>query len=251
MLPVLQIGPLAIQTYPLALVLAGWAALAVSARAARRLGIDDDHMYNVGLYALVGGVVAARLAHVIAYWPAYRTQPVEILGFNTSAFLLWPGVAAGLVVAGWYIHRHGLPPAHMLDAFTPGLLVGLALAALGALLAGRNPGAAVDLPWSVSLWGVRRHPVQVYEALGLLAVALFVLGVIRTGSSPGVPALIGMLGWGLVGWLVGAFRSPDVAATILGGLRLEQIIGLLAAFVALVGLRRLATRDQDQPPLVP
>ncbi len=250
MLPVLQIGPLAIQTYALTLVLAGWAALAVSARAARWVGIEDDDIYNAGLYGLVAGVLAARFAHVIAFWPAYRAQPLEIFGFNTTAFLLWPGVIAAAAVAGWYIYRRRLPLGAVLDAFAPGLLVGLAIAAFGALLAGRNPGAPAALPWSVDLWGVRRHPVQIYEALGLLAVALFVLSVIRAGSRRGVPALIGLLGWGLVTWLVGAFRAPEVAAAVLGGLRLEQVLGLGAAVLALIGLRRLAAPHEDQAPLV-
>jgi phosphatidylglycerol---prolipoprotein diacylglyceryl transferase len=250
MLPVLQIGPFAIQVYPLALVLAGWVALAVGARAAQRTGIDGDHIYNAGLYGLVGGVLVARFAHVIAYWPAYRTQLLEIFGFNTTAFLPWPGVIAGVAIAGWYIYHRRLPLVPILDAFAPGLLIGLAVADMGALLAGRYPGAAADLPWSVTLWGVRRHPVQIYEALGLLAVGLFVLSVIRGGSRRGFPALIALLGWGLVEWLVGAFRSPEVTSTVLGGLRLEQVLGLAAALVALAGLRYLATRDQDQPSVV-
>ena len=104
MLPVLQLGPFAIQTYPLALVLAGWLALAVGARAAKWLGLDGDHIYNAGLYGLLAGIIAGRLAHVLAFWPAYRSQPLEIFGFNTTAFLLWPAICGAVAVAGWYIY---------------------------------------------------------------------------------------------------------------------------------------------------
>ena len=94
MLPVIQLGPLSLPTYPLALLLAVWAALAVGAWAARREGLDGDYIYNAGLYGLVTGLVTARLAHVIVYWDAYRTQLLEIFGFNQRAFLPWPGVIA-------------------------------------------------------------------------------------------------------------------------------------------------------------
>ena len=171
MLPVLQIGPFSIQTYPLALVLAGWVALAVGARAAKWLGLDGDHIYNAGLYGLLAGVVAGRFAHVLAFWPAYRSQPLEIFGFNTTAFLLWPGILAGVATAGWYIYRRRIPLVTMLDAFAPGLLGGLAVAAIGAVLTGRDAGAPANLPWSVTLWGVERHPVQIYEMIALAAVA--------------------------------------------------------------------------------
>ena len=142
MLPVIQLGPLSLPTYPLALLLAVWAALAVGAWAARREGLDGDHIYNAGLYGLVAGLVAARLAHVIVYWDAYRTQLLEIFGFNQRAFLPWPGVIAALAVAGWYVYRHRLPLVKVLDAIAPGVLVGIAIVDVAALLTGRNAGAA-------------------------------------------------------------------------------------------------------------
>ncbi len=246
MLPVLQIGPLSLPTYPLALLLAGWIALEVGARVARRLGVDGDHVYNAGLYGLVAGVVAARLGHVIAYWPAYRSQPLEIFGFNTGAFMLWPGVIAALAVAGWYIYRRRLSFAKMLDAIAPGLLTGVSVAMIGALLAGRAYGAPTDLPWAVHLWGVTRHPSQAYEAFAALAVAGLTLRMIRQGSRSGAAALIALAGYGLSRWLLEPFRAAEVSPLILGGLRAAQVWGLAVALGALAGLRALA-RSLQQP----
>jgi phosphatidylglycerol---prolipoprotein diacylglyceryl transferase len=260
MLPVLQVGPLAIQTYPLALLLAGWAALAVGSRLARYRGIDGDHVYNAGLYGLIGGVIAARAGHVIAYWSAYRTQLTEIFGFNTQAFLLWPGLIGGLAIAGWYIYRHRLPLVAVLDVFAPGALVGVAIASIGAFLAGRNPGAASSLPWAVEMWGVTRHPSQLYEALAALAVAGLAGQSVRRGARPGAPFLLAVLGYGLSRWLLEPFReaSPALPGT---GLRVPQVIGLALALVSLWALTRpqaltdseapasSSPADEDQPPL--
>lgn len=247
MLPVLQIGPFTLPTYPFALLLAGWLALAVSGRAARRFGMDDDHVYNAGLYALIGGFIVGRLAHVIIYWQAYRTQPLEIFGFNTQAFVFWPGGVAALAVAAWYVYRHKLPLVRFLDALVPGALVGLAVVAAGALLAGRAAGAPADLPWSVNLWGVRRHPSQVYEALALLGAAALAASMLRRGSKPGVGAWVGLLGYGLTRWLLEPFRAES--AVMLGGLRVAQVIGLLLALIALGGLARTGETQSaaDEP----
>jgi phosphatidylglycerol:prolipoprotein diacylglycerol transferase len=247
MLPVLQLGPFALPTYPLALILAGWVALSVAARAAKRLGLDPDDIYNAGLYGFIAAVVGGRLAHVVAYWSAYRSQPLEIFGFNTTAFLLWPAILAGLVVAGLYVYRRRLPLVTMLDAFAPGILVGLAIAAIGAFLAGRNPGAATDLPWAIEQWGLRRHPVQLYEAAGLLAVAALVWSLIARGARQGAPFLLALVGWGLVTWFVEAFRAPELAATIASGMRLMQVVGLLIALLALLGFRSLAPTPNSLP----
>ena len=239
MSPVLQLGPLALPTYPISLLLAFWAGLALSARAARRLGVDGDAIWNAGLYGLLAAIVVGRLAHGIAFWPAYRLQPLEIVGLNAQAFLWGPGALAGLIAAAWTIHRHKLPWATVLDAAAPGVLVGLIIANLGALLAGNDVGAAAAVPWAVDLWGVARHPVQLYAALGELITLVAVLHALRKASRPGTAALLGLLGWGLTTWLVEPFRAES--STIVAGIRLWQMIGLGAALAALWALRRWAT----------
>jgi phosphatidylglycerol:prolipoprotein diacylglycerol transferase len=235
MLPVLQIGPLAVQTYPLALLLAVWAALAIGAHLATGLGIEGDHIYNAGLSGLAAGLVVGRLAHVVAFWPAYRLEPLSIIGLNARAFLLWPGALAGLAVGGFYVYRQRLPLATVLDAAAPGGLLGMAIAQLGAWLAGLDPGAPTDVPWAIAEWGVRRHPVQLYQVAVLLLAFGAVLLVLRRQRRPGRAAWSALLGFGLSLWLTEPFRESS--ATLLAGLRTFQLLGLAAILVALIALR--------------
>ncbi len=244
MLPVIAIGPLSVPTYPLALLLTAWVALEVGARVTRRHGLDGDHIYNAGLYAFLAGIVAARLGHVIAYWPAYRTQPLEILGLNTRAFLLWPGLAVALLILGVYCYRHRLPLPVLLDAGASAALAGAIGASLAALLDGRTPGAATTVPWAITLWGVSRHPSQLYEALAVLIVLGVVLRMQRAGARPGAAAWVALLGYGLSRWLLEPFRAEST--TVPGGLRLAQVLGLAAALIALAGLRRLSLQARPE-----
>lgn len=236
MLPILQIGPLAVPTYPLALLMAFWTALEVGSRMARRSGLDGDHLYNAGLFGALALIAVGRLAHVIAYWPAYRLQPAEIVGLNSQAFLWGPGAVAGVLAAMWYVHRHRLPWPAVADAAAAGALAGLILAQVGALLAGAAPGAATDLPWAATLWGVRRHPVQLYVALAAALTLAAVWWATRRGLRSGTAAAMALFGWGATTWLVEPFRAESMA--ILAGLRLMQIIGWAAALAALWLLRR-------------
>ena len=161
------------------------------------------------------------------------------MGLNAQACLWGPGALAGLLVAAWYIYRHKLPWATVLDAAAPGVLAGLIIANLGALLAGNDVGAPANLPWAVDLWGVSRHPVQLYATLGELITLAVVLHALRKPTRPGTAALLGLLGWGLTAWLVEPFRAES--ATVMAGVRLWQVIGLAAALAALWVLRRWAT----------
>jgi phosphatidylglycerol:prolipoprotein diacylglycerol transferase len=234
MLPVLQIGPLALPIYPLSLLLAIWATLAVGAWAARRLGVAGDHLYNAGLYGLIAAVVVARLAHVAAFWSAYRTQPLEIVGFNARAFLWWPGLAAALVVAAWYIRHHRLSWVKMTDAAALGALVGIGIACLGAFLAGRGLGAPTGLPWGISTWD-------------FLPSVSTVWGAVWSWRLParGLEADQAKTAWRGIAraWPRGIDSAADRARradsiTTLGGLRVIQLLGLADSGAGALGLRR-------------
>ena len=246
MLPVLQIGPLAIPIYPLSLLLAIWAALAAGAWAAGREGIAGDHIYNAGLYAIFAAVVVGRLAHVIAFLPAYRSQPLEIVGFSVRAFTWWPGLVAALLVAGWYVRRHRLPWARVADAGALGALVAISIACLGAFLAGRGLGAPTRLPWGVSTWDVPRHPFQLYWMLSTLATAGLVAWVLSRPRQPGVAALVALAGYGLALLLIEPARADSL--TTAGGLRVAQLLGLA---VVILALWRLRTRLKPSPDELP
>jgi prolipoprotein diacylglyceryltransferase len=53
-----------------------------------------------------------------------------------------------------------------------------------------------------------------------------------------------LCGYGLSRWLLEPFRAPDVGVTVLGGLRLAQVVGLVVALIALWALGRLASRTE-------
>lgn len=246
MLPVLLIGPLALPVYPLSVLLAIWTALAVGAWAARRQGIAGDHIYNAGLCGIIAAVVVARLSHVITFWPAYRTQTLEIVGFNTRALVWWPGLVAALAVAGWYIRRHRLPWANVVDAGALGALVGMSIACLGAFLSGRGLGAPTGLPWGITTWDVPRHPFQLYWMLAILATAGLVAWVLNRQKEPGAAALAALTGYGMAVLLIEPARADSL--TMAGGLRVAQLLGLAAVILA---LWRLRTRLKPSPDKMP
>jgi phosphatidylglycerol---prolipoprotein diacylglyceryl transferase len=241
MWPVLQIGPFALQTALLATILAVWAGLALSARLADQRGVDGDHLYNGGLLSLAATMVAARLAHIAAFAPAYLAQPLEMISPNPRAFLWLPGLAAGLIAGAWYIHRHRLHTPQILDLAAPGFLAAIAIRSAGNLLSGEAPGAPTGVPWAINVWGVARHPSQIYEMLAALVVLVAVLGVLRRSVGTGTAAWTAVLGYGLSRLALEPFRAGS--ATLDGGLRTAQILGLLAALAALWALRSRSGRQ--------
>src|SRR3546814_8435594 len=50
---------------------------------------------------LMVGVLAARLAFVLAWWPQYLADPWSIVRIGDGGFSIWAGVLAGLAFGAW------------------------------------------------------------------------------------------------------------------------------------------------------
>lgn len=170
MAPYFRLFGFTVQAYGLLILAAVWVGLDVSARQARRLGLNGNQVINLVFYALAATVLGARLVYVLTHWSAYQGALLSALSPTPTA-LSWPqGALIGGVVAIIYWNRQRLPIGATLDALAPGLAVALALERLGAFLDGRGYGEPTILPWGVYLWDEVRHPVQLYEMMALLII---------------------------------------------------------------------------------
>lgn len=232
MLPVLQLGPMALQLPGLLLLAGVWIANSLAERAARGQGLSPAMVTNLIFYSLVVGVLGARLGYALRFLPVYLSDPLGLVSLNPSTLSLPDGVVAGSLMALAYGQRRGLPFWPTLDALAPGLAAfGVAIGA-AHLASGDAFGAASDLPWALQLWGARRHPTQVYEILFALASLGLVLRASSRRFFPGLTFLAWLALAALSRLILEAFRGDSVI--IFGGLRQAQLISLALLLVAMV-----------------
>ena len=240
MLPVIQIGPLAVQTAGLLLVVGFWLAVEVAGRQAARLGLDAGAIQSAGLYGAIAGIVGARLAYVIQYWPIYRDNLPGIVSPSPQTLSPAAGLVVGLLVAAAYLQRKQMPARLLLDAIAPGAAIFIAAPALANLASGTAFGAETSVPWAIEMWDARRHPVQLYNfAAGLAILAL----LMRVGSRAPAAGLRFLLFVALSGAVLLLLEPLRATSQVLpGGFRAVQVAGLAATMVA-AGLMRAWSRQ--------
>lgn len=99
----MNFGPWALATGPLALIAGIAVALAVDARGHRR---GMPRMEGTLWWLLAAGVLAARLAHVVRWWPEYAREPASLIDPRVGGFVTWAGALAVLVGAIVVAARH-------------------------------------------------------------------------------------------------------------------------------------------------
>ncbi|OYW39840.1 MAG: thiol:disulfide interchange protein [Hydrogenophilales bacterium 12-61-10] len=145
-----NIGPLALPVSALLLLAAGLVAAGVGHLAGRR---HQTGIVNTLSDMLIAGVLVARLGFVAFWFDTYRSAPWSMLDIRDGGFMVWPGVAAALLVALWRGWRQ--------PTLRKPLLLGLAAGALvwGALFGAQRMREQSALP-TLSLTTLAGDPVK-------------------------------------------------------------------------------------------
>ena len=246
MLPILNLGPLAIQTPGLILLIGVWIGLTQAEKYARFLKIDSDHIYSLSLLTMVAGIFGARLSFAAQNPAAFQNNWTGLFSLTLQMMDTFGGGVIGLLAAFIYGQRKGLPFWKTLDVFTPGFAV-LAIAfGFAQLSSGDAFGAPANLPWSIHLWGEWRHPSQIYFILSAGLIALLVWP--RSGSQfnpSGVRFLVWIGSSALARIFLETFRGDS--PILIESLRSSQITAWLILAGALVLLNRRLTHNNILP----
>ena len=191
MYPFIHIGRFSIGTFGLCLWLASVCACWVLYRNFRRHGIDADAV-GVAAYTTVGGVIGAKLWHVLEDPTLLMHQPLQVL-FDRAGFAWFGGLLVGIAVLVWAGRQAKIGGLGMLDLASPAVAVGYGVGRLGCLISGDGDyGIPTHLPWGMSFpHGLvpttqRVHPTPIYE----LIVALLIAGYLwRRGRNQATVAL--------------------------------------------------------------
>jgi phosphatidylglycerol---prolipoprotein diacylglyceryl transferase len=231
MKPVLfQIGRFPVSSFGVFLLLAFVIGILLLRARTTRLGWDVGEVLDLSLYAIIGGVIGARIGYVLVNWRDFAADPVRVLTIWRDAGLVFYGALIGGGIVAWlYGRRRGWSLGQIADAASPGLALGYGIAMIGTLLYGLNYGRPAVLPWSVHLFGEPRHPTQMY----LLVAAVAICGIlVWREKRPHTP---GRLFWEFVVLYALARVVVEVfmdSPRVLDSLTLAQAVNILAAVLA-------------------
>jgi prolipoprotein diacylglyceryl transferase len=235
----LRIGHLEVRWYGLMIAVGILAGLTVIVREARRKGMALDPILDAFPWAIIGGLVGARVFHILDFWGYYSANPGEILSLRLSGLAIYGGLVGGLVAVAGYAAWRKLSFWRLADVAAVGLPLGQAVGRIGCLINGCNYGTPTALPWGV-VWSnpasmapvndVARHPAQAYEMLWSLVVFGLVWMLRKHFQTDGVLFLVYAVAYSLGRFPISLVREDTIA---LFGLRQAQVVGLAAIVLAL------------------
>lgn len=248
MYPILvQLGGFELRSYGVIVALSFLLGLWVSTREAKRKGLDPALIQDFAFYALLGGILGARLYYVIFSNPSYFLQkPWEIIAVWHGGIGIIGALLGGLLTAVWYCRRKKLSFWRLADTLAPGVALGQAAGIFACLLNGDSYGKPADLAWAITYTDPRAmaplnvalHPVEIYEMAAYFLVFLLVWQTRKKYKIEGLAFLTYLAGYGAARFSVEFFRgNPAIFAW---GIPAAQVFAVALVLVALAGfyLRR-------------
>lgn len=107
-------------------------------------GIDSDDIYSIAVWAIIGGILGARLVHVVDNWDFYGRNPGQILAIWSGGIGLWGGILGGFIGGTAYalIHKH--PVGAIADITAPAMLFVQTIGRIGDIINGEHCAKAAD-----------------------------------------------------------------------------------------------------------
>jgi len=140
---------LTVKSYGLMMVIGFLVAVYIIRRLSRNITPDPLMITNCSLYALIAGVVGARIFYVIHYFDRFRDDLASVFAIWQGGLELLGGVLAAIIVVVLYVRYHKLPVRRYLDILVIGLMLALAFGRIGCFFNGCCFGRPSDLPWAV------------------------------------------------------------------------------------------------------
>lgn len=167
-----HVGAVPVNGYGFLIVCGMIASATLASLHARKKGIRPEWIWDVAILGLVAGIVGGRLGFVLLERPDLLSHPKEAIAIWHGGMVFYVGFLIATAACVAYVRWRGLSIGVMVDLVAPVIPLGHALARLGCFFAGCCYGKAISwgIVFPVLEDGVPRHPTQLYEAAGLMAL---------------------------------------------------------------------------------
>ncbi len=120
-------------------------AVILVGRWATMKGIESDAIYSIAIWAIIGGIVGARLVHVIDNWDIYQDDPGQILAVWSGGIGLWGGILGGFIGGAAYAYFAKHPVGVIADLTAPVLPFAQSIGRIGDIINGEHCAKPLEL----------------------------------------------------------------------------------------------------------
>ena len=222
---IFNIGSINFYWYGLIMILAIASGYCLTWLLAKKHNWKSSDLLDLAFNIIIGGLIGARLYHVIIHWYDYSYNLIDILKIWEGGLAIHGALIGGGLALLFTSHKRHWPFWQIASWITPGLSLGQVIGRWGNFFNQELFGPPTNRPWGIpidiiyrpisTLTSTHYTPLFLYESLacGLLAIILYYLNhrAVRSQSIVGTY----FIGYGLIR-LVMEFWRQDPTLYLFG-----------------------------------
>lgn len=241
---IFSIGNFELRWYSVMLLIAFIAGSFIIKKETKRYDIDKDFIFNMIFWALIFGILGARLYYVIFDWEYFSSNLNEIWKIWNGGLAIHGGILAGLLTVIIYTKKYKLRLVRYLDFLVPGLIIGQSIGRWGNFFNSEAHGLATSLEHLKNLHipefiingmkinGVYYHPTFLYESLWCLIGFIIILFIRRLRYiKVGQITSFYLVWYGTGRFFVESLRTDSL---MFFGLKQAQIVSVVMIIVGII-----------------
>lgn len=248
---IFSIAQFHLRWYSLIVISAIFIGVWLALKEVERKGFNKDKITDSLIWIIVGGLIGARLFHVIDHWPdEFSANPLRAFSIWEGGLAIWGGVIGGMIATAILARQQHWKLPRLLDAFVPGLVLAQAIGRVACIITGDAVGKPTTGPFGfaytspnamVPQLGVYYTPTPVFEIVMNLAIFVLLWKLRKKNLSDGMLILVYLSLYSLLRFFVAFTSSYKIIAL---GLNQAQIISVLvfALSIPLIAILTLKKR---------
>lgn len=182
MYPEIDIFGVRIYTYGLMISIGLIFAIYLLTKRGKKVGYDEDSIFNLAMIAVLCGMVGAKLLYVLVELPSIIKEPSLLYKDFGSGFVFYGAVLGGILGVYIYTRRKKWSFINILDLLAPSVPLAQAIGRIGCLFAGCCYGKETTSRWGIEFnnsliapHDVNLIPTQIISSIGDFIIFALVL----------------------------------------------------------------------------
>ncbi|NLL04439.1 MAG: prolipoprotein diacylglyceryl transferase [Clostridiaceae bacterium] len=232
-----KFGPVTINSYGFMIALGFLFAIMLATYRAKKLGLDEDIIFKLGLFCIIGGFAGAKILFIIIEIKNIFENPSILLNIS-SGFVVFGGIIGGVLTGYIYSKIKKIDFMEYFDLSVPSIALAQGFGRIGCFFAGCCYGKETNWFWGIvfkhSLYGpneVKLIPTQLLSSVGDFLITIILLIFAKRKKDKGKIA-----GLYLILYSVGRFFIEILRNDPRGFIGILTTSQLISIFTLIIGL---------------
>ena len=242
--PVLiEIGNYTLKWYTVFVLAAVILGVLLTSKEAKKFNVKSDFIFNMAFWAIIFGLIGARIYYVIFKWDYYSTHLWEIPRIWEGGIAIHGAIIAGFITIYIYCKKYQARLIRYLDFAVVPLLLAQAIGRWGNFFNSEAYGAPTTLAklqsWFIPQFvadgmlidKVYRVPTFYYESVACLILFIIFLFVRRSKYlKVGTMSGLYLMGYGVIRFFIEISRTDSLEIV---GFKMAQIVSVIMFLIGL------------------